>query len=100
MVNNKRFVLDLKAIYKSFGHDRAKCDEKSLTGYKKEALKRLSNRYFKEIVMTGSAPTWMYSSIQEVIREFCDRLIINTPATADVIIFDVKNRGIPPLTQK
>jgi hypothetical protein len=94
----KRFVLDVKNLYKHFNHELAKHDEKSIKLYREHAQKKLNNQLYETIVLTGPAPNWLYCAIQDVVRDFCDVLMINTPRTGDVIIFDHRYDGIPTLT--
>lgn len=42
----------------------------------------------KEIILTGSAPVWLYLKIAHALHGKAKKLIYRSPVTGDVVIFD------------
>jgi len=76
----KNVTIDLSAFYTT----TAKLSE--LNSYIHKALSLAGEG--NEIILTGSAPVWLYLKIAHALHGKARKLIYRSPVTGDVVIFD------------
>jgi hypothetical protein len=72
--------IDLKRLY----GETAKLDQ--LNDYLKEASGQAGEG--NVVVLTGSAPVWLYLKVAHALHGKAKKLIYRSPVTGDVVIFD------------
>jgi len=75
-----KISIDLKEIY----GETARLNKKSK--YIESAIEKAGNG--NDIILTGSAPVWLYLMISHALHGKATRLIYDSPVTGEVIIFD------------
>ena len=73
-------VVDLKALY----GETAKLS--LLPQYLEQALALAGEG--QEVVLTGTAPVWLYLTVAHALHGKTKRLIYRSPVTGDVVVFD------------
>lgn len=75
-------TIDLSTLYTSTGTAKLS----GLPGYIAEALRLAGNG--NTVRLTGAAPVWLYLSIAHALHGKALKLIYDSPASGEVIIFD------------
>lgn len=69
---------------KSFFDERAKLNDLPVYIQKAQDTAGEGN----EVVLTGSAPVWLYLAVAHALHGKATKLIYRSPVTGDVVIFD------------
>ena len=81
----REVVVDLSTFYTS----RAKFSKISL--YRQKAIDLAGNG--KEVVLTGTAPVWLYLDIAHALHGKVKSLIYRSPVTGDAVVGDYAPEG-------
>lgn len=98
MKKTKRLVVDLKSIWSPHREDRAQ--RHLLQIYRRRARNFLNNKSVETIVLTGSAPVWLYLAIFDELQNSCDSIVYNSPLSGEITIFKPTEKGLPQLVNK
>lgn len=77
---NTSVIIHINDLYR----ERAILSE--MDSYIKKALELASEG--NEVVLTGSAPIWLYLKIAHALHGVARKLVYRSPVTGDVVIFD------------
>lgn len=96
----RRVVVDLKnSIWQPTGQE-LQAEQHLLSTYRKRAKEFIGNQPIETIVLTGSAPVWLYLAIFDELRNTCDKLAYNSPKSGEVLIVETTEDGVPQLVKQ